>query len=366
MSWTIWYDDPTGRRLTGIHSHGGFDLTSALNERGAWELVLPRTFNYSLLAKDCILEYWRTPIDGAARLEYAGFLRWWEPQLNENGNYMLRIGGWDFNDLLDRAIAAHYAGTSQASKTGYAGDVLRAIVREQLASGATDYASTARGYSRLAVEADRNDGPSISKGFAWQGVLKTLQAIADISRANGTPIYFGVVPMISSDQTITAEFQVRAAQWGDDHRIGTRAAMVFSPENRNLAEPKLRYEYSDEKTVAYAGGQDTGANRVVRSITDARATDSIWNRREVFVDGRDTKDPSVLDDRAREALNEGISVRFSGALMDTETSRYGINWVFGDYVSCQFAGLQFDTVVLAREFKVEPDGSETLIARVEV
>jgi hypothetical protein len=367
-TWEIWLDDMMGMRLQLVKQHGGFEVASVLNERGTWSLALPFDINWNLIRKDWIVEFWRRP-EGAlmGRLEYVGFIRWWEIGQDAEQRTTITVGGWDFNDLLARGIAAHYAGSAQAAMSGYTGNLMRAVVRNELASGATDYASAARGFSRLSVEGDLDDGEDIDKKFSWRKVITVLQEMADISNEIGTPMWFGIAPVVASDQTLNAVFRARAFQWGMDRSLnsGNSTGIVFAPEFGNLAEPLLRYDYADEATVAYVGGNNTGTDRVIRTVISTRALDSIWNRREVFVDGRDTADPNVLDDRGREALSDVNLIQFSGRLVDTPGCRYGVDWDYGDLVTAQFGGLNFDVLIRSRRLAVNAEGVEELEVKVE-
>ena len=57
---------------------------------------------------------------------------------------------------------------------------------------------------------------------------------------------------------------------------------------------------------------------------------------------------------------------FSGNLLDTQQFRYGVDWQFGDRITAQYGGEEFDAMIDAVVFTVDENGQETLEARAEV
>jgi hypothetical protein len=72
----------------------------------------------------------------------------------------------------------------------------------------------------------------------------------------------------------------------------------------------------------------------------------------------DAADTLLRDGRAR--------MRFRGTLLDTNQTRYGVDWYFGDKVTVTYRGYQFSAIIKAVEISVDANGKERVGASVEV
>jgi hypothetical protein len=365
-AYEIYLDTPTGLRLALVESFTRLSTVRRRNAVGRFALVLPTgTLDDTFIRPDALLEIWRAPHGAPARLWMAGLVR--QPELVEvNGADQLVLSGHDGNGLLDSRIVAYYADTAQAAKTDQADDMMKAIVRENLGSSAVAARDlTAYG---LTVAADVGLGPSITKKMAWKTVLDALKAIADTAVTAGTPVYFDLVPQLLSATQIGWLFQTFVNRRGVDRTYTVGVPTVFGREWGNLENPRLVYDYSDEVTYAYVGGQGEGSDREVVELGDtARIGQSPWNRREKFIQGSNETSTAALTARAQQALEEGRPrVRFSGSLKDTPQTRFGIDWDFGDTVPVTAFGRQFDADVDAVTITVDENGLEDIDARIEV
>jgi hypothetical protein len=144
--------------------------------------------------------------------------------------------------------------------------------------------------------------------------------------------------------------------------------VVFGEEWGNLAGAVLEYDYSEEITHVYGGGQGEEANRYIYDLADsARVGSSIWNRCEAWVDARECKTEAEVQGKVKSALDNGKpKMRFSGTLLEGDNTRYGLEWEYGDWVSCSYIGQDFDGMVKAVQISVDDMGGETIDARFEV
>jgi hypothetical protein len=261
------------------------------------------------------------------------------------------------NDVLRRRIVAYAAASSQAAKTATADNMMKAIMRENLGSSATDTARSLATY--LAVQADQGLGPSLTKAFSRREVLKTLQEISMQATTAGTPIYFDIV----AAGTGALEFQTFLNQRGTDHSTTGIRQVVVSPERDNLADATQEDDWADEATYIYAGGQGQEANRQIATASDtARIGASPWNRIERFVNATQAGTTASLQAEADQALRDGRPFSpFAGTLVDTEGTRYGRDWAFGDKIVAEFEGSSFACKVDALRVAVL-DGEETITA----
>lgn len=287
---------------------------------------------------------------------------------NEAGNEVLHFGGVDQNDLLDRRIVAYAAGTTFADITDEANRMLATIVDRNMGPNAfVDEAGRPRAYDPdhfSVATAASGIAPSVSRRFAWRDVFPILQEIADTSRDLGTPLYFDIV----STGPARFEFRTYVNVRGVDRTITTGLnPVVFSKELKNLDSPSMREDWSNEHNYVWGGGQGEEEDRVIDPEDDVfRMHRSIWNRREVFQDAREEDTILGVANKAfRRMQHDRPRLRFTGRLLDTPVSRYGIDWSFGDKVTARYHG-EYDGIVDAVRHMIDNEGVEDLTARLEV
>src|SRR5688572_17251100 len=130
--------DAFGNQLAELGDFVSLDV--AIAERRVGRLVLvvnPAALPRSFIKEDGLIEVWRA-VDGAPF------------RLFGQKNFLIRrvqrrrgsttITALCCNSLLDRRIVAYAAGTAYAEKTDFADDMIKALVRENLGSAATDSA----------------------------------------------------------------------------------------------------------------------------------------------------------------------------------------------------------------------------------
>lgn len=297
-------------------------------------------------------------------------MRYWEWD-EMGGTEVIRFGGPDQVELLDRRIVAYHATTSEADKTGPAADVIKEVVREGCndPDAGDDEHGRPRYYSaaNFTVDPDFGDGQAITRQFAWRDLLPTIQALAEYSKEQGTPVWFDVVPTGVPAQFI---FQTFIDVRGIDRSLGSGVQpVIFSKESSNLGDPLLRYDFTEEINYVYGGGQGEGLAREIDAENDqVREHMTIFNKRERFQDARECgMDRDCIAARARKRMEEGKPrVIFSGSLLDTPQARYGVDWSFGDRVSVRYRDIEFDGDVKQVAISVNDEGLETVTAAMEV
>jgi hypothetical protein len=360
-SYEIWLGTDRGVRLALLDTISSLTYLRAVNAVGQFSLTLPANYDIeALIAKDRMIEVWR---NGVLRL--AGFVLKPRYYQNIDGVDLIELSGPDSNDLLNRRIVAYAAGSAQASQTNQADDLCKQVVRENLGASAI----AARDWTSLGftVAADVALGPSITKGFAWKNTLATLQAIVATAWVAGTRVYFDVVPVPSSPY-MGFEFRTYINQRGADRTYAGGTPTVFGPEWGNLEAPDLTYDYSNEATYVYGGGQGEGPGREIIPVSDAtRLGQSVWGRREAFADASNEASTAGVTAKANQRLREGAPMtRFTGALKDTDQTRFGLDWDFGDAVVCSYRGRQFDAIVNTVKVSLDGNGQEKIEAKAEV
>jgi hypothetical protein len=239
--------------------------------------------------------------------------------------------------FLGRRHVFYAAGT--ANRTEFA-----AVAAETVMKVLTNYnacANATTGNSRLrngaitglSIASDSAGGNTISWSCAWKNLLEQLQAIAMIAGGDFDLVKTGAQ---------TWQFRFYSGQLGTDRS----ATLTFALEYGNMADPVYRLMRMDEKTVAIIGGQDTGANRAIRTRNgpDYAAANDI----ELFVDGRNDNTNAKLDARGDAALDKAAARNeFKYAVLQTPSSLYGKHYFLGDLVRAKYKSVNVTQQVYA-------------------
>jgi hypothetical protein len=351
--------DPYGTPLAILDSFQHLDYVRIVNDIGSLVLIMPDVYDKLLFVGTDVRADNRIEVNRriGSGLQYRDTDTQWlvtkgEKIFNSRGERLTKITCEDLNTLLRRRIIAYNSGSTQASKTDQADDMMKAIVRENLGSLATD---TDRSWATyLSVEADLGLGQSISKSFSRRRVIDVLKELANASYQAGTYIAFDIV---ATSQT-TLLFRTFAGQRGIDrrHPAGINP-LIIGPDFGNLADVVRGYDHSAEITYAYAGGQGEGASRVIGVASDTtRIGASPFGRREGFADARTTSDATQVQDEARSLVKGGVPRNtFTGVIVDTPSTIYGLHYGFGDIVTAVFEGESIDCYIDKIRVTVTPD-----------
>ena len=355
-TWEIWLDDPFGLRLLAL-SPVSFSLVKSINKPGAFEITFAGNFSTNPVKLDGLVEFWR---DGQwINTGMVRVIKYWQ---DSNGNDYISLAGPDLIDLLARRVIAGAAGSAETTKTDYADDMIKAIVTDNFGASAGAQGRNISAY--LSVEADASLGYSMTKSFFYRNVLIVCQEIAQTSAENSKPIYFDIVPYVSGN-LVKLRFETYLNQPGID-RTGT-SQVIFGTNFDNISNVRLEYDFSEEITMAYAGGQGEGADRYISGALNTRYLETPYNRREAFTDARNESATAAVDAKAEQVVFAGAPVvRLSGNLLDIPPTRYGIEWSWGDKVIVQYRDIQVGATIGAISFGVDSDGNESIGARFQV
>jgi hypothetical protein len=370
--------DPYANAVDTIEKFFSLDYARSVNNIGQLELRLPISFLF-LIQPYFLLEVWRTA-GGGITPPYLDMEALWiilslAVKLDADGQLYLEVIALDANMILASRYVAYYTNSAggQTSKTGFAGDLMKAVIAENVAPTANDYTGTAnvasggipaRGIpaSLYAVQVNLADGSSISMSFSWRQVLAVFQDMADASNTAGIYIAFDTV----TDGFGHLEFRTYANQRGNDHRMSTNNPIILDPYAGNLAETSLTYDYTKEATFVYAAGQGTDSARTVATSADTiRLAQSPFARRELFQDARQAANSTQVQDAADAALrgNRG-QVTYDSKIIETPSNRYGIEYKFGDILPCQLLNQSVDCRLDKVHVSVS-GGQETIDVRMQ-
>lgn len=380
-----WLKTDRGYPLTPLDKHLGLVYTKTVNGPGWFTIsypVKPGDFKdpksvQNLLAPDRQIQVWRKPTDGVADyLDFVGFVRRWNFSTAQDGATVLTISGPDQNDLLQRRIVAYASGTDQAkvseTSTGYfADEAMVDLINENLAGGATDTDRDITDYG-FSFGWSPKGGPDVRKAFAWRNVLKVLNDLNAASKTAGSEVFFRVnVSGIDGDGSPILHFGAFNGPIGGNRswtaQEQSSAAMIFGLKWGNLFNPSLTYDYSKEINYVYVGGPGEGTMREIVERSDVkRISNSVFNRREAFVDARQQSTTEQLQALGDEELNRGRPiVIFSGTILSTEQTPYGDGWDLGSNVTIEYEGLKFNGNVKNLQVTVLPDGSDNVQSNIE-
>jgi hypothetical protein len=340
---------------TGTAGVLALSYARAVNTVGNLTLTLPPSIPLSYLQRDGrILVYRSVPgVPPALDMEAVWFIVGVRQTLAESGEEAIEVRAVDAVDLLRRRIVAYAAGSSQAVKSAAADNLIKAIVRENLSTSATDSARVLPS-SLFRVSADTSQGPTIAKAFSRRVVLDVLREVADAATQAGTYLAFDVV--WSGD---CLEFRTYTQWRGVDHRFpGGLNPIILSPDTGSLTAVEYGIDYADEVTAGYVGGQGEESARVVGSAVDtARATLSPFARCEAWSQNTNTADAAVLADDADALVRAGRPrIVFSGTVnADAPGATYGRDYGFGDVVTAQAFGAVVDCRIDAVSVQVTAD-----------
>jgi len=319
------------------------------------EITMPQDdelYPVGTFTKDMILELWREQnqtmvLDG----ETCYFLRNIR-YFRDGTKDMVYLKAYDANYIIDGREVEYNAGTLQASKTGVACDVIKEIINENFVS-ATD---TTRNLSATQFIVDGNDGfgATVTKAFSRQYVMSTIQAITNQSREAGTWITFDVV----YSGSLPLVFKTYKDQRGND----ITNQLLLSDESGNIANPSLDFDWTNEATAVYVAGKGEGDARVIGSATNSdRLNESIWSRREMITENFQLDVQASLNAEAAAHLDKySPKIIFTGEIVETEGTQYGINWNYGDKVRAKYLGYEFDCRVLGYSIEYKSSGGKTI------
>lgn len=333
--------DAFGQELRSGIDCESFDLSLKEMDVGALSITLPASFPFEYLKKDGQIAlfrsiagnppsllaqaHWviraRTKTIGAARKSYT-------------------IGALHANCLLDRRNVAYNANTSQTSKNDEADDLVKAVVRENLGSSATD---TARQIAStlFSVQGDMTQAPVIQKAFTRRNVLSVCQEVAAASATAGT--YLGFEIYAATDTML--EFRTYTGHRGVDH-----TADSLQPVYLPLDSVTITDDWREEITYVYAAGLGIGANRAIGTASNTvLSNESPFGRIEYFWDGKQTGDTAVLNDEAEAQLRMKRPRRIiTGAVQQIDGALFGIHYNFGDLCAIAVDGevrdVRLDTI----------------------
>lgn len=351
------FADTSGKTILTTFTR--LEASKVANDIGRLFVSLPPSFNTDLIVKDRMIQVWRKPEDGARSLFNVYFINKWR-FLTTGAREAVWIWGDDPVMLLKRRVVAFRSEQAESAKTDFADDMMKEIVDENLVNPAV----AARAMPGVTVAGDNGDGPSLTKAFSFDNVLKTLKSLNEASRDQGTEVFFDMAVSDVTNTSIAFQFRTFINQPGQD--VSSRVS--FDQELGNLGNPELEYDYTEEANYIYAGGQGEAITREIQEADDAaRIAISRYGRTEVFTDARRSKTPAAVLEEARSTLEDRKpKTRFLGDALSTTATQFGRDWNWGDRVTERYRGQDGQAIVYVVNLVVNDDGHESVGARLNL
>jgi len=134
-----------------------------------------------------------------------------------------------------------------------------------------------------------------------------------------------------------------------------------------LEASELVYDWTDEDNYIYSLGQGEDEFRdVVQAYDTTRVNISQYARSESYAYATFSSSPEAVEAAAKEALLDSRPRRvFSGQAIDTQGTRFGRDWNYGDRVTARFLGLEFESIIRQVIITLDSGGREIIDARLE-
>ncbi len=353
------YYSPVGDFYENFSEFSSLEYAKADNEVGFMEIVLDDGILSTEPVLDGRLEIYRKVGANPYRLEFntQWFIRDWSYEKIGEKN-TLRIKAHCQNHLLGRPIVAYAAGTSEASKTEPADDMIKSIVDENLGSSAIADRDIS---TYLDISPDTSEAPSISKSFSWRRMFYVLQEISNSSANLGTYLVFDIEKLTTSQ----GQLNTYIGQRGTDRGIESVKPLVLSDRNGALTGSVLSFSFSGMVTHVYVGGRGEGIDRQIVEVSNSDGLLlSPLNRIEKLADYRLSEIQSTLEGEGEEELrNNRAKTIIEGIFNETKEIQYGVNFDYGDLVVVEFDDYVIDVHVSPINIKVE-GGSEIVTSRL--
>ncbi len=365
-SYELWLTNDFGVRIAQLTTFLTLEASRVVNQPGSFNVTMPPSFDENLIQPDRMVQFWRAPRGGRLALWRVYFIRKWK-FASSGSDQITSFGGPDILSLLRRRIVAAFAASAEADKTDFADDIMKEVVTQSLADGVAPTPDEGtRVWNDLSIASDLGLGPTITKSFPFKKLMTSsgqgvLPLLAKAAREAGTEVFFDIVPNVITSSSANYQFQTFTGQPGQDH-----TSRVVFEERKNMKDPSLEYDYTEEENYIYAAGKGEEADREVVQVADSdRYSISQWGRIEGVADSRNQSGDGVRES-GRDKLNDGRPrIRFSATPLDVSGTRFSRDWDFGDKVKAKFRNIEFDTIIRAVTISVNENGEESIGARLD-
>lgn len=373
-TYKVEYCDENGARLHDVPFYTSLEYTKVVGDIGVCTLTAsPPKFSWLRRVFDLVTRNVpdkRLHIYRDGRLDFIGFLQVFSYRTEGDGLEKTELVGYSPEMLLARRVIAYYQETGEAVWNDNIETIMKGVVTDNLVDNA-DYSGTpdpTRSITTKAgftVQADKGSGAVTEPDdISWRYLLEVLKELQATSKADGTEVFFTVVP--TGPRSL--QFQTHTGQPGVDRTYSGNPQskvkpLLFSLKNGNLQEPELVYDYSDMATKVYAVNGDGTA--VATAQDDGKIAHSPLGLRERMISSRGTTEAEVQASADDELARSRPRATLNARLLSTKQTQYGKHWNCGDKVTVEYRGVTADVIIRSVNVRVDSDGQETITARIE-
>lgn len=348
--------DPQGVQIGPLNDFVSFSIARSANTLGEGSIVLPDRYPIGFWRKNMRISIYRVVPGMSPRLvgRTLWFVRGWELD-EEAGTWTIYLQDNLF--IINRMLVAYPSETTYADKTieegtnDTADDLIKAYVREN--GGSLSVAD--RQLEDFTVAPDLGDAAATEKQASYQNLLETCRGLADDSGNQDVPLFFDLVYREGQEDFYfyTQTYYLSGNRTGD--------GLTFSKQNGNLKNVHILWDYREEVTAVYVGGEGQGAGRLIATVTnDTVLLQDLLSRVEVFADARDSVEDTVIEAEGRRVLYKGTPrPTLTGEIIDSPLCRFGVHYDYGDQVYAEARGITFTAHVDA--FSISTTGGKETI-----
>lgn len=357
--------DETGTILHRFTDFRAFNYTKRVNEPGS--LWFDVNINHAVVASmtgnlDYQVEIWRW--DNAASIspycDFYGLFRQEIQEMDSTGTTIFRAICPGQMSLLGRVIIAYRGSTEGRSL--FTDVPYKAIMYRLVEYNATSAGTTGDGRHRdvdligISVPAYAY-GSAVAESYRCENLnlLAILQELA--------PLADGDFDLTNTGGR-TWQYNFYDGQLGTDRS----ASVVFSTGYGNMANPRYEDNKINERTVAIVAGPGAESDRTYYERTATFGNyDSGVNSHEIYVDGSGTESGDEANNLGDAVLYEAIQpATLTFDILQTEGSRYGREYFFGDLVTGLFNGASNTYQIKEVSVLMDASGREDLRIGTEI
>ncbi len=286
-------------------------------------------------------------------------------KVDEQNEASLHILAYDAMYILDKRIVAYVDGTSYTNKTMPADDMLKAIVRENLGSLATDYHRDLSNW--LIVEQDTSTAPVVTKSeFGLQKVLPVLNDICQLSEAAGMYLSYDVIYDESIGKLVFKTYpQQRGANRGSNSLSPIYLSHHTDPVDvmgSGLNYASIEIDASDERSYIYSGRQAEEVNAIFAEIGNSIVLDTgPFARNEDFITtGESVEYNDVMTEAHAWLQHKFRNLLLNAHIQETNDMQFGVDYGFGDILALRYLGTTLNIHIDEFKITLEGDGKEDI------
>ena len=229
-------------------------------------------------------------------------------------------------------------------------DLMAEIVLQQAGPGAGAHGSTpSQRIPGLTIAPTASTGPNVPYRGAWDSLLTILKdlSVGDrmdfrIVRGLGLSLEFRAA-IIGADKTRTTNYP-------------TSPFVLFTPEAGTITNPRLTYDWREERTVVYLLGKGAGGYRELYGTMQSNFNETPYSYAAVVEDLRQSDSALETIEQALQALAKHRARKSFTFDLARPDMTYHALWDLGDFVTVQWNGTSEDMRITGMKVEVSADG----------